>query len=102
MRRGERMGANEIKQTVKAKYGEAALRVLAGARSSCCGAASATGGCDPITANLYDSIQTGGLPSEAVLASLTVPPILPGTGARAKFWTTLAPGPTTSGRLSLA
>jgi len=55
---------------VKEKYGEAALRVLAGAGSSCCGAASTTGGCDPITANLYDETETIGLPQQAVLASL--------------------------------
>src|SRR5947208_5753627 len=70
MRRGERMGANEIKQTVREKYGEAALRVLAGEGSSCCGGASTTGGCDPITANLYDETETTALPKQAVLASL--------------------------------
>jgi len=64
------MGGDEIKQTVREKYGEAALRVLAGAGSSCCGAASTTGGCDPITANLYDETETIGLPKQAVLASL--------------------------------
>jgi arsenite methyltransferase len=64
------MGGDEIKQTVQEKYGEAALRVLAGRGSSCCGAASTTGGCDPITGNLYDETQTTGLPEQAVLASL--------------------------------
>ena len=64
------MGANEIKQTVREKYGEAALRVLAGEGSSCCGGASTTGGCDPITANLYDETETTALPKQAVLASL--------------------------------
>jgi SAM-dependent methyltransferase len=56
---------------VKEKYGLAALRVKSGG-SGCCGAttASAAGGCDPITSNLYDSAQTGQLPEEAVLASL--------------------------------
>src|SRR5439155_22283600 len=59
-----------IKEVVKEKYGQAALRVKTGG-SSCCGAAAASGlGCDPITANLYDSAQTGQLPEEAVLASL--------------------------------
>src|SRR5882762_6907982 len=64
------MDGDEIKQRVKEKYGEAALRVVAGAGSSCCGAASTTGGCDPITANLYDETETIGLPKQAVLASL--------------------------------
>jgi len=64
------MDGDEIKQRVKEKYGEAALRVVAGAGSSCCGAASTTGGCDPITANLYDETETIGLPQQTVLASL--------------------------------
>jgi len=60
---------SNIKEVVKQKYGEAALRVKAGG-SSCCGATAATGCCDPITSNLYDVSQTGQLPEEAVLASL--------------------------------
>ena len=59
----------EIKDVVKEKYGQAALRVQSGG-SSCCGASAAMGGCDPITSNLYDASQTGALPEEAVLASL--------------------------------
>jgi arsenite methyltransferase len=60
----------EIKEVVKEKYGEAALRLQAGG-SSCCGASAALDGCcDPITSNLYDAVQTGALPQEAVLASL--------------------------------
>jgi len=60
----------EIKEVVREKYGQAALRVHSGG-SSCCGAASAMDGCcDPITSNLYDSAQTGAVPEEAVLASL--------------------------------
>ncbi len=60
----------ELKEVVKEKYGQAALRVNADA-SSCCGAsAPLDGGCDPITSNLYDALQTGELPKEAVLASL--------------------------------
>src|SRR6059058_4517438 len=62
-------GAN-IKEVVKEKYGQAALRVHMGG-SSCCGAGPALdGGCDPITSNLYDLGQTGELPETAVLASL--------------------------------
>ena len=57
-----------IKEVVKQKYGEAALRVTSGG-SSCCGA-SAAKGADPITRDLYDAGQIGALPEEAVLASL--------------------------------
>jgi SAM-dependent methyltransferase len=64
------MSGDDIKQTVREKYGNAARRVLAGEGSTCCGGASATGGCDPITANLYDATQMTGLPEQAVLASL--------------------------------
>ncbi len=60
----------EIKEIVKEKYGQAALRVASGG-SSCCGASVALDGCcDPITSNLYDAEQTGQLPEAAVLASL--------------------------------
>jgi arsenite methyltransferase len=60
----------EVKEVVREKYGQAALRVNAGG-SACCGAAGALDGCcDPITSNLYDASQTGTLPQEAVLASL--------------------------------
>jgi arsenite methyltransferase len=59
----------DIKQVVKEKYGQAALRVTTGG-SSCCGASAAIGNCDPITSNLYDAAQSGQLPEEAVLASL--------------------------------
>jgi SAM-dependent methyltransferase len=60
----------EIKEVVKEKYGQAALRVQAGG-SSCCGAGAALDRCyDPITSNLYDALQTGAVPEEALLASL--------------------------------
>jgi arsenite methyltransferase len=61
--------SSDIKEAVKQKYGEAALRVKSGG-SSCCGAAAATGCCDPITTNLYDASQAGQIPEEALLASL--------------------------------
>jgi SAM-dependent methyltransferase len=64
------MGATDIKEVVKEKYGQAALRVKSGG-SSCCGATAASAlGCDPITSNLYDSSQAGQVPEEALLASL--------------------------------
>jgi SAM-dependent methyltransferase len=60
----------EIKEIVKDKYGQAALRVTNGG-SSCCGASAALDGCcDPITTDLYDAAQKGELPETAVLASL--------------------------------
>ena len=72
----------DIKQVVKEKYGEAARRVTdtaapasccgtgeAGSSSSCCSTGSLRG-TDPITRDLYDSIQTAELPEAAVLASL--------------------------------
>ena len=60
----------DIKEVVREKYGQAALRVTSGG-SSCCGASAALDGCcDPITSNLYNAEQTGQLPESAVLASL--------------------------------
>ena len=60
----------DIREVVREKYGEAALRVTKGG-SSCCGAASACGTeIDPITSNLYNEAQMSGLPEEALLASL--------------------------------
>jgi arsenite methyltransferase len=58
-----------IKEAVKEKYGQAALRVHSGG-SSCCGASASSGCADPITSNLYGTIQTNEIPQEAVLASL--------------------------------
>jgi arsenite methyltransferase len=60
----------DIKEVVKEKYGQAALRVKSGG-STCCGAAPASGlSCDPITSNLYDDSQAQQIPEEAMLASL--------------------------------
>src|ERR1700726_1179906 len=61
--------STDIKEVVKQKYGEAALRVKSGG-SSCCGAASATSCCDPMTSNLYDASQARQIPEEALLGSL--------------------------------
>jgi arsenite methyltransferase len=57
-----------IKELVKEKYAQAALRV--GTGSSCCGAAPAGCGCDPITSNLYDASQAEQIPEQALQASL--------------------------------
>ena len=60
----------ELKDVVKEKYGQAALRVHTGG-SSCCGASAALDGCcDPITTNLYDAAQAQQIPEEALKASL--------------------------------
>jgi len=64
------MSSEQIKQTVKEAYGQAALRVLAGERGSCCGTAPGNCGCDPISSDLYDAGDTAALPEGAVLASL--------------------------------
>jgi len=58
-----------VREIVKEKYGEAALRVVNGQGNGCCGA-SALDGCDPITSDLYDAAQAGELPEKAVAASL--------------------------------
>jgi len=64
-----------LRDSVKEKYGQAALRVTEGgvaatccSSSACCGAT--TQPWDPITSDLYDEKQKAGLPAEAVLASL--------------------------------
>ena len=65
------MSTPDIKSTVREKYGQAALRVSAGAGSSCCGGSSCgSDTVDPITSNLYSLADTATLPAEAVLASL--------------------------------
>ncbi len=63
------MADKDLKNIVKAKYGQAALRVTSGG-SACCGSAPSRGECDPITSNLYDAGETAGLPAQAVAASL--------------------------------
>ncbi|MEX2261198.1 MAG: arsenite methyltransferase [Bryobacteraceae bacterium] len=61
------MSEPNVKEIVKERYGQAALRVGSGVGNGCCG-----GGCgsDPITSNLYDDSQKNQLPETAVLASL--------------------------------
>ena len=91
---------NEIKEAVREKYGQAALRVKNGeggccvptpAASSCCAPAPEAASCcapgpaaasccgsraasweatDPITSNLYDASQSGDVPDMALAASL--------------------------------
>ena len=70
---------DEIRATVRARYGAIAEQTASGkVAASCCGPSSGSGGCcgatsetwDPITADLYEAGQTAGLPAEALLASL--------------------------------
>jgi arsenite methyltransferase len=61
--------STDIREVVKEKYGQAALRVKTGG-SSCCGATTGSGCGDPITSNLYDALQAEQIPEEALLASL--------------------------------
>jgi arsenite methyltransferase len=73
------MSGTDIKEVVREKYGQAALRVSSGG-SSCCGATAGNGCSDAITSNLYDpslfgssllgSSQAQQIPEEALLASL--------------------------------
>jgi SAM-dependent methyltransferase len=70
LKRSMHMSAESIKEVVKQKYGQAAIRVQSGG-TSCCGTGPAVGsGCDPITSNLYNAKQSGEVPVQAVQASL--------------------------------
>ncbi len=61
----------DVKTIVKERYGQAAARVASGARNACCGSAEGcAGNADPITSNLYDAVQAGQVPEQALLASL--------------------------------
>jgi SAM-dependent methyltransferase len=62
------MSGSDVKDIVREKYANAALKVSGGG-GSCCGS-SAIEGANPITSNLYDAAQAEGLPAEAMLASL--------------------------------
>src|SRR5204862_5963325 len=64
LERAHQMKDEQVKESVKQKYGQAALRVLGGERGDC-GCAS-----DPVSGNLYDAAETAALPEGAVRASL--------------------------------
>src|SRR5215831_12175240 len=63
------MSDESVRDLVKQKYGQAALRVVSDG-TSCCSSTGSQSGCDPVTSNLYATTETAGLPSEAVAASL--------------------------------
>jgi len=67
--------SEELKASVREKYGQAALRVTDGSTdASCCGSSACCGATteawDPITSDLYDEGQRSGIPAQALLASL--------------------------------
>jgi SAM-dependent methyltransferase len=80
------MERDDVRELVRKKYGEAALRVLSGKEAGCCGSSSDEGsvccgetkteeGCctnaaDPITADLYSETEASEIPEAAILASL--------------------------------
>lgn len=68
----ENITSKDIKGIVRQKYGEAAKRASAGARSACCGASAASAAecCDPITSNLYVEGEATMVPEAALKASL--------------------------------
>ena len=59
--------SERVKEVVREKYGQAALRVVGGAMGACCG-----GSCDgdPVTSDLYDQAIRSTIPEDAVRASL--------------------------------
>ena len=67
----------ELKEKVREKYGEAARRVLDGkglpadccSETACC-EGSAAASCDPVTSHLYDGVEAGEIPDQALKASL--------------------------------
>ncbi|HEX4943621.1 MAG TPA: arsenite methyltransferase [Usitatibacteraceae bacterium] len=81
---------NDVKEAVRERYSQAALRVKGGgggccapapAATGCCGSAPAATSCcgtaraatssdDPITSDLYDAAQAGAVPEAALQASL--------------------------------
>jgi arsenite methyltransferase len=66
------MSTENIKEIVKERYGNAALRVTSGAGNSCCGQdrSGLDGASDPITSNLYNAAEEGEVPETAIKASL--------------------------------
>ena len=63
------MSEQDIKQIVKEKYGQIALRVTNSGGGSCCGSTASSDDCSPITSKLYDASETATLPDAAVAAS---------------------------------
>jgi len=69
------MKKDQIRDTVKEKYGKVAIKVITGKEgqaeaSSCCSSVLDPAKLDPIISNLYTDRETDGLPAEALAASL--------------------------------
>jgi arsenite methyltransferase len=65
------MSTDNVKDTVRERYGRAAREVSDGSKSSCCSSTCCGGTAgDPISVNLYPDADTALLPEKAVLASL--------------------------------
>jgi arsenite methyltransferase len=62
----------DLKEAVKRKYGEAALRVFEGGSACCCGPTLPTGLAQTarISHEIYAEGETAGIPAEAIVASL--------------------------------
>jgi SAM-dependent methyltransferase len=60
----------DMKEVIRQKYGEAALRVQSGGTSNCCNASGLETSCDPITSNIYTAVEEGEVPSTAIEAAL--------------------------------
>ena len=61
---------DNLTDTVREKYGEAARRVKSGAAACGCGPSGASACCDPITSNLYGEADAAAVPDTALRASL--------------------------------
>ena len=64
------MNTTDVRDAVREKYSQAALRMRTAGGASCCGPSSARDPNNPITSNLYDTAESGAVPEEAMLASL--------------------------------
>jgi arsenite methyltransferase len=53
------MSTAKIKEVVRDKYGQAAVRVQLGAAGNCSSDPGLESSCDPITSNLYNAAQEG-------------------------------------------
>ena len=64
------MDEPDLKEVVRRKYGQAALRVMSGGGAACGGTGAGRGECDPVTSNLYAPGEPAGLPPGVLAASL--------------------------------
>ena len=62
--------SEDLRATVRERYGQVARKVASGEEASCCGSSCCGGTQDPISTDLYTAAQAAELPEKAVLASL--------------------------------